>query len=709
MPTRLNDAARLTREIRETGKLSGRSVVRRIDITVFLRGRVALRGDFPAGVREKLCHAGGMPMLTIQKRDAHLYARLFGCLLAGALSMLAFTLSPEGYAGVSDPPLRAGSPVWILDALMLGGLYVLATRRDLPRFSAGMAAFGLLFGGVNFFATTLFAYDSWAFLNGGRAWGAALACIVGQGAAMAAGFRVLCGALETPMTRAEMNGNAEGGNTAVFLTRGHARLTDWLRRGQRRFPRLTAACRRHPTRAAILVLLLCWSPFLLAFYPGTIIWDMGEMLGSLYGLRELSTWHPIFTTWLFGGCVWLGRLAGSDNLGAFLFTMLQTMALAFALADSLRLMRGLGVSWLGRAAALAFFGLTPIFGSFAQAVGKDTLYVAALMVFTVRLTETVRFNEPLRRGHGWMLGVAGLLSCLVRTNGLYVVAGASAAAVAFGLRGRMRLRVGGVLAAALAAALLFTHGLVPTLGVKDETASGLYSVCFQQSARTLRDHADTVTPEEISEIDRVLDAEALPTLYEANISDPVKYTFRQYGQGREAETVALTRYRATWLKMLGEYPLTYLEAFVAGNSGYYAFTPKIDAARTFNYQGGIRFVFETYELGDDPRYLHTTQISALAGVRTALAAYARGWRRVPVLEWFLFCPVYTWLLIAAGFSLARQRRWRLLTAFVPALLSVGVCLLSPVNDYFRYFLPVVAMTPLLLALSRKRANDGSRA
>ena len=41
-------------------------------------------------------------------------ARLLGCMLAGALCMLAFTLSPEGYVGISDPPLRAGSAEWLL-------------------------------------------------------------------------------------------------------------------------------------------------------------------------------------------------------------------------------------------------------------------------------------------------------------------------------------------------------------------------------------------------------------------------------------------------------------------------------------------------------------------------------------------------------------------------------------------------------------------
>lgn len=74
-------------------------------------------------------------------------------------------------------------------------------------------------------------------------------------------------------------------------------------------------------------------------------------------------------------------------------------------------------------------------------------------------------------------------------------------------------------AAAWPGALLLSKVLIPALGIPDETASGIYSVCFQQSARVLRDHGDTVTPEEYAEIDRVLDAEKLPELYETNISD----------------------------------------------------------------------------------------------------------------------------------------------------------------------------------------------
>ncbi len=745
------------------------------------------------------------------RRTVFPYVRLLGCVLAGALCMLAFTLSPAGYVGISDPPLTAGSAVWLLYAALLAGLCWLATGRRAARLTPAMAVFALLFGVINYFATTLFAYDTWAFLRGAGAWAQAGSRIALQSAAMAAVFAVVGGWLEgvqgkqgiaqqpvpwqtiqdiqgtqalqetqdtktiatklmpvqdkqdiqgtqaaqdtqalpdaqtayaaqdtqalqetqdiktivmqpvpvqgkqdTQGTQAAQDTQAlpdapptnaapaSGGGQATGAASIAARLAHVLHAVPdtllRRYPRAVGWARRHPIPACMLVMLVGWSPFLIAFYPGTIIWDMGEMIGQFYGLREMSTWHPVFTTWLFGALVWLGRLVNGDNLGAFLFMALQTAALAYALADSLRLMSRMGVARRWRFAALLLFAFTPIFAAFAQAVGKDTLYTAALLLFATRLTEALRFGGLTGRRLAGLF-VWALLACLVRANGLYVVMGTAAGATLFGLRGLQRVKIGGVMGAAVAAALLFTGVLIPALGIKDTSASGLYSLAFQQSARVLRDHGASVTAQEYAEIDLVLDAARLPDLYEANISDPVKYTFRQYGQGHAAEASALARYRRTWLSMLGQYPLTYLEAFVAGSTGYYAFTPKIDAARTYNYQGGIRFVFETYDVGEDARYLHTQQSPALETARRLLAAYARGWRRLPILELFLFCPSYTWLLVAAALTLLRRRGVREGMAFLPALLSMGVCLLSPVNDYFRYFLPIVAMTPMLMGLA----------
>ena len=649
-------------------------------------------------------------------------------LAAGVLSMLAFAVSADGYVGVSDPPLAAFSPVWLLYALVLGGLWFLffsltikprlpgrprggagaackqanatlaascVTKPELSKqagsiktqpkgsrfgVSKGQIALGLCLGAVNYFASSLFAYDTWGYLNTVWQWGKAVLQILGQAAVMAMAAALVCRWLE--------GGNrAEGKRMAAFFTRVSS-------------GRLGRAYRGRPLLFVTGALLLCWSPYLLIFFPGTVVWDMAEMLAMQEGLRAMTNWHPVLLTWAFSGLVRLGRLFSGDNLGVFCYTLIQSALLAYALARALELARRLGASRLFRLCALLFFAASPVFASFAQAVGKDTLYAALVLLFTVQTVEWLKFGGQKARA-AIALGVTALCLCLVRNNGLYVLL-PTAVMLAIALRGKLRWLAAGALGAALALVFAFNGVLVPALGITDATASGIYSVAFQQSARALRDTA--VTAEEYAAIDQVLDAEHLAALYEPNISDPVKYTFRQYGLGREAEKAALSQYRKAWLSMLKKYPLTYLEAFVAGSTGYYAFTPKIDAARTYHYQGGTRFLFETVAAGDDPLDLHTVQPPAFAGARALLAMYARGWRRVPILELFLFCASYTWLLLIAALSLLRQRRARDLIAFLPAFFTLLACTISPVNDYFRYFLPAVATFVPLLALAKRREN-----
>lgn len=611
--------------------------------------------------------------------------RAFLCAALGVASAMCFVVDAEGYVGMSALPAASTSYLWSALALCFALLlhHVHVRRRLRP--GVGAALVGLLFGVLNAFGGLLFAYDSWAMLLSPATLALTLLKSVGQAVPMTAlltwvDAALRGGALHRP-----------GALDAAPVPAALKPLWRWAS--------------RHEAAAYMILLALCWSPYLIAFFPGTVCWDLGEMVAQFFGQRPMDTWHPVFLTWVIGGCVWLGRLVGSDNLGAALYTLLQTALMAFALGSSLRLMRSLRLSRAARLAATAFFALLPIWGGYAQFISKDTLYTSALLLFTLCLIRLVlaregRLAAPVGREAAGLF-VWGLLTCLMRSNGLYVILPTAVFAFAFAARGRARLAVGGALAGAVALALLFSHVLLPALGVRDETASGLYSVCFQQSARVLRDHGDQVTTEEYAEIDRVLDAENLAELYEPWISDPVKFTFRQYGQGAEAEKAALARYRETWLSMLSKYPLTYAEAFFAGNVSYYAFTPKFEG-ETYNQQAGNRLVFETYELGEDPRFLHTEQIAALEGARTLLAVFARGIRHIPLLGLLYACATYTWLLAGAGMSAVRQRRWRLLVGFLPALLTLGVCMLGPVNDYFRYFLPIVAMTPALLAAADLR-------
>ena len=604
-----------------------------------------------------------------------LYA--LGAFLMAVFCAKAFVINPALYIGKSAVPADTTDYLWGMYALVLWGLlyYTYAVLRLKPRFAE--ISFGLLFGVLNFFGTSLFAYDSWAFVGTTLSWTTVVFKCLGQAFTMVTGLTLMAHLLSVAAKK-----NREGNAATAPL---------------KRLPRLRALYRKHTVPVSAFFFFASWVPYMVVFYPGTVIYDMCVIVRQFFGLEPLTTWHVPFTTYVFGGCVWLGRQLGSDNYGTLIYMVLQSVLMAYALGWCMHFVRKLGANRSWQIATLAFFSIVPIWGCYSMMIGKDTLYTATLMLFFLQtLVLAKEGRKALPRVRDLVAyGVTALFSCLWRNNGLYVVLPTVLAVVVLLAHGRQKLRVGAALGVALTVAILFTQVAVPALGFVNTSSSGIYSIPFQQTARVVRFHREQLTKDEMAEIDRVLDINKLASVYERWISDPVKDTFRQMGKGEAVEKEALARYRKTWLAMLAKYPITYIQAFMGNNASYYAFTPKYEGV-TYNQQAGQRFVFTNY-WESNPGELHTTQPGALTRWRNALIAFANRWWTLPILGYLYVFPFYTWLWIAVGISLAHQKRWRELATLLPALFSFAVCLLSPVDDYLRYYLPIIAMTPPILA------------
>ena len=605
-------------------------------------------------------------------------ALLLLCVLMAAFCAKSFVINPDRFVGKGSAPAASSDIIWTFVALGFAALFIDTYLRRGYRAGLGQWLFGLFFGVANYFGVTLFAFDSWLFV--GRLIGVgtvALKCL-GQGLAMTAALTWISGWLRSPRRELE----------PLRLHGLWARLHGFYT--------------RRPTLALTALLAVCYLPFLIIFYPGVVISDMAWMFEQFEGITQMTTWHSVFTTWTFALCVRFGRLFGSDNLGCCLYMALQTGLLCYAVARSLSLMRRLGSSRRWQLAGMAFFCLTPIWGTYCIMLGKDTLFTATVLLW---LVQTVEWARGLRRwGPGrWALyALTALLICLWRNNGLYLALPCLLVFVLALARRGDRLRMGGVAAGVLAVMLAFDNLLVPALGIVDNRASGVYSLPFQQVARVVRNHREELTPQQLEAIDQVLDVDEIGALYEPWISDPVKYTYRQFGQGAQVEKQALAGFRQVWLELLPTYWQTYVEAFVANTRGYYCFIPRYTGV-TYSMQAGRRFYFGTYTIEGEGQ-LHTTQPQSLSRLRDLVQSLCERWDTIPLLQILLVSAAYTWLLIGAGIACAQAGRRRDVWLFLPALMSLATCLLSPVDDYFRYFLPIVAMTPLLLCLARHEKN-----
>ena len=208
-----------------------------------------------------------------------------------------------------------------------------------------------------------------------------------------------------------------------------------------------------------------------------------------------------------------------------------------------------------------------------------------------------------------------------------------------------------------------------------------WSLPLQQVARVAATHP--LTDEEAAAIDGVLKLDKPAESYNGELSDPVKDLWRK--DSTKEQTDAFFR---TWRSLLRKYPLTCLSATFHNTYGYLCpgflsrikptlligrqktMTPALEAA--FPYSVNVR--------ADDLKAL-MNRLSDFAPFRVWIAP-----------------GLYAWACLFSLTQLLRSRKKRLLIAAVPALFSLAGCLMSAVNGYFRYAMPLYLCAPLLLWL-----------
>ena len=71
-------------------------------------------------------------------------------------------------------------------------------------------------------------------------------------------------------------------------------------------------------------------------------------------------------------------------------------------------------------------------------------------------------------------------------------------------------------------------------------------------------------------------------------------------------------------------------------------------------------------------------------------------RNTSVLGVWMKPGIYTWLLIMITMYTLYKKRYQRLTALLPLWCVLLGCLCSPVNGYYRYMLPIIWTTPLII-------------
>ena len=450
-----------------------------------------------------------------------------------------------------------------------------------------------------------------------------------------------------------------------------------------------AVFEKHCYLYPLLIILVCWLPYIIAFYPGFIPSDGLKQLNNFYGIGNFTDHHPAFSSMLMGWAMGLGRRLGSDNLGIFLFTGSQLLMNAAVMAGCFPLFQKMKIpGWL-RKISLAFFALIPIWPNYAYSLLKDSLYMAMILLFTLLLIRIVRDTDDFCAHAGSLILMTAALSLmmLVRHEGKYV--GGLVFLTLFTLPAPRRQwkKLLLVLLVPICVITVFDHVIRPALDIPDGPTREALTMPIRQTSAVVMNHEAELSEAELAVLHEVFDYEQIPEMFPGCLdnADELKGLFDPW-----ASRDAVIRFMKVWISLGIRYPLTYLNVFLCSNTRYY--DPFLGPYRDIYGWFGIEQAEYVNQGVFDLFYLPRT-----AALRSALINFASGLPRIPLTSLVYSLGTSVWLMIFCLAFLLRKKNHGIIIPLLPGLLTFFICQVSVINGFFRYLLPLLITLPVIAA------------
>lgn len=439
-----------------------------------------------------------------------------------------------------------------------------------------------------------------------------------------------------------------------------------------------------------LFLLLCWLPVLLAVYPGFFVYDAQDEYLQVAS-RTFTTHHPLVHVLLLGGIICaVHKVTDSYNLGIACYILFQMVLISGGFTFLLSYLRRKKVSKGMRLVSILYFGLFPVVVMFTLCSAKDALFTIALLVLLICLLEMNSDSCKFFASKGWLaLSVASAVAMMLfRNNGIYAFVILIPFLAFYQKENRKRIIIWAVLA--VAGCLFINGGLKAAFHAEDSENQEILTVPIQQLARTYKYAPEVFEEEDINALHEILPEEAL-VLYNARLSDPVKYRFRN-----EAFAANRTKYMKLWAKIGLKKPLSYFNAWLMTSYGFWYPDTVINvyagnSVFTFTYGDSSYFGYEVEQPG-----VRDSKIPWLDEVYRRLSLEIEQ-EKVPILS-MMFSPGGLFWLFAFVFSYMLYRKnYHIL---MPCLMVLAVWLTVILGPTYlpRYVLILWFALPLFTAL-----------
>ena len=435
---------------------------------------------------------------------------------------------------------------------------------------------------------------------------------------------------------------------------------------------------------SLAVILACWLPVFLAYWPG--LWNYDPWQADQVITGVYSRHHPLLHTLLLGHCYRLALAAGRPNLAPILYSAVQGVSCAAVFALACALIRQKTRSTVFFVLALLFFALFPVHPVLAMSTTKDTLFSAAILLAALLFL----FAQDAAPSRKRLLTAAGIpvlaLVVLLRNNAVYCLLPLVLLCL-FKVRKKPWRRILAVLAAGTFLGVAADRGLARVLNASPALTAEMCSVPSQMAGR-IRERVDSPDAETEAFLRKFYALDELD--YDPALADGTKCCLRL--ESRQD----LVRYAMGSLRLFLRYPAVCADSLLYTTQGLWNLRD-LSHTRIYGMKNGQGYLPTDIKSG-----YGITADSRLPFLKSLLEKLLtdNAFLKVPVLR-FLFSPaLYVDLLLLALAVMLRGRNRKLLLIPLFLFFLVLTVVLGP-GILPRYAWPLMVCAPVLVWLAMR--------
>ena len=440
-----------------------------------------------------------------------------------------------------------------------------------------------------------------------------------------------------------------------------------------------------------LLIVICYTPYFLHYYPGICSNDsLYELVEAKWSMGNLVNHHPVFHIFIIHICEKIGNIFGnSDEYGVAVYSIMQLIFTSFVFSYTSRYLTIKKVNKYIILGIMMFFILYVPFGIYSVTMWKDVPFALFMLLWLIELYELVT-NEKYLNNKKQIIKflTIAIMVILFRNNGIYVVTITLMTSI-FAMIGKRKKMLFCTIFI-IVFYLLYKGPIFKVLNIKDGPKKEALSIPIQQIARTVKYNGDKLTDEECWRIDSYLPYDEIGDAYYELTSDPVKEMFKE--DNFEKDKIGFVK---IWGKLLIKYPGEYIDSFLCGCFGYW-------------YPQENNWVIATWDNNyDTPSYKYErvpiVKIDTIDYVSSMINN-----RKIPLISnlWNVGL-VFIVIFVCMGYVIYKKQ-YRLIMIYIPIIALWLTTIASPVWCEYRYVYSAFTTLPMTTLVAIHITNKNSR-